>query len=348
MWSKSELETLLSEAGLAQWAARLAALARPTIILAPGPIEEAGNAPLGASRLGGKPDLPPELDWPLRPPFKPRREIGGSMPGHVVLGPRHWLHRLFRTRRWKSAAESWENARRAERDVRKRAWPMSFVAQIDFAELHAVHPLEGFPATGRLLLFCDPFDWPWGKRDDQARARALFTDAPLESLKRRGSPPEFDEPDARILMPRGYVFKPRILRPTAWLLPPSQGSRQLLALKAEEPDTWEYEGEAFSAYDEFWRRLHARHPDIFGEHGDMILRVGGIADSIQEPVEEEAARAADGAPELADSWQLVLQIDSDIEAGMEWGDLGRLYLCARRDDLIAGRFDQCWLIMQCY
>jgi uncharacterized protein YwqG len=33
---------------------------------------------------------------------------------------------------------------------------------------------------------------------------------------------------------------------------------------------------------------------------------------------------------------------------MEWGDLGRLYLCARRHDLIAGRFDQCWLIMQCY
>jgi uncharacterized protein YwqG len=43
-----------------------------------------------------------------------------------------------------------------------------------------------------------------------------------------------------------------------------------------------------------------------------------------------------------------LQIDSDWKAGMTWGDMGRLYLCARKHDLIARRFDQCWMDMQCY
>src|SRR2546426_357602 len=102
--------------------------------------------------------MPPDIDWPLRPPFKSKRVYAGPMPGHVLLGARHWLHRLFRTQRWKQALQGWERSRQAERHVRDSAWPMSFVAQIDFAELHAVHVLDGFPPAGRLLLFCDPFD----------------------------------------------------------------------------------------------------------------------------------------------------------------------------------------------
>jgi len=58
------------------------------------------------------------------------------------------------------------------------------------------------------------------------------------------------------------------------------------------------------------------------------------------PTEEHLARAGE--------WQLVLQIDSDIETGMEWGDMGRLFLCARKEDLAARRFDRCWMVMQCY
>jgi hypothetical protein len=37
-----------------------------------------------------------------------------------------------------------------------RAWPLSFIAQVDFAEIHSVGGLEGFPSSGRLLFFCDP------------------------------------------------------------------------------------------------------------------------------------------------------------------------------------------------
>jgi uncharacterized protein YwqG len=80
----------------------------------------------------------------------------------------------------------------------------------------------------------------------------------------------------------------------------------------------------------------------------MIHQVGGTAFSIQEPMEAETANFAGDAPAMADNWQLILQISSDIDAGMEWGDMGRLYLSARKQDLIARRFDQCWMVMQCY
>lgn len=307
-------------------------------------------APLGASRLGGEPDLPPDLDWPTRPPFKPKWEWAGDTPGSVLLGPRHWLHRLFRTRRWKDAREGWERSRRAEREIRNRAWPLSFVAQIDFAELNAVHPLDGFPSAGRLMLFCDAFDWPWGESEDQARARAVFIEEPAERLQRRRPPAEFDGPEAGAVTP-AWVFKPRALRPTAWLLPPQLGSREIAAFRAEQPAAWAYQGPAEAAYARFWANLYAGHPETFGPSGERIHQVGGAAVSIQDPVEAECAKHADATPEplaAADNWQLVLQIDSDIEVGMEWGDVGRLYLCARKDDLAARRFDRCWMAMQCY
>lgn len=368
MWSNTtELESALRVAGLGEWAPRLAQLARRCIILVPGPIEEGANAPLGACRLGGEPDMPPDIDWPTRPPFTGEAGYAGPYPADILLARWHWLHRLYSTRRWKDALERWERSQQAERDVRNRTWPLSFIAQVDFAEVHAAQGLDGFPPAGRLLFFCDPFDWPWGKRDDQSRMRVVFTELAAERLERRRSPREFDEPEARLLMPRGYVFKPRTLRPTAWLLPPPWRSRQLLELEAENPNAWAYEGHVFSAYDQFWRDLYAQHPETYGPSGDMVHQVGGTAFSIQEPVEAECVKFVEHGPRRsgrqrdpegygprkeqltrAGEWQLVLQIDSDVQVGMEWGDVGRVYLCARKHDLAASRFDRCWMIMQCY
>jgi hypothetical protein len=231
--------------------------------------------------------------------------------------------------------------------IRNRDWPLSFVAQIDFAELHAARALDGFPSNGRLLLFCDPLDWPWGEKEDQAQMRTIFLDVPPERLVRRRPPSEFATPEARQMMPRGYVFKPRALHPAARLLPPPRRSRDLRRLAAEDPRAWTNEAGASSAYDRFWRQLFAREPHVFGATGDAIHQAGGVAFSIQQPVEAECAKFAGDTPDVTDAWQLVLQIDSDIEVGMEWGDVGRLYLCARKTDLTACRFDRCWMVLQC-
>jgi uncharacterized protein YwqG len=340
-WSnRAELEAALRAAGLAEWAPRLADLARRCVLLVPGSIAE--DAPIGACRLGGQPDMPADVEWPLRPPLQPQRKVSwaGPYPGHVFLGRFHWLHRLFQTRKWKQSAQGWERTRQAETDVRNQEWPLSFVAQVDFADLHAVCALDGFPTAGRLLFFCDPFDWPWGEAEDQAGARVIFTQAPVERLERKPVPPQFNEPVARELMPRGWAFKPRILRPTAWLLPPHAA----FITQHNWPGWSEAQDDA---YQQFWERLYTQYPDMFS-HSDAVHQVGGTAWSIQETVEAACATFAGTPPERADGWQLVLQVDSDIEVGMEWGDSGRLYACARKEDVAAGRFDRCWTVMQCY
>ena len=46
-------------------------------------------------------------------------------------------------------------------------------------------------------------------------------------------------------------------------------------------------------------------------------------------------------------WRLLLQVDSDDDAGMMWGDGGRLFFWITNTALRNRRWDQCWLVLQC-
>jgi uncharacterized protein YwqG len=59
-----------------------------------------------------------------------------------------------------------------------------------------------------------------------------------------------------------------------------------------------------------------------------------------ERVKELEARARD--------WRLLLQVESDGNAKMMWGDAGRLYFWMREQDLRDARFDRTWLLFQCH
>jgi len=43
-----------------------------------------------------------------------------------------------------------------------------------------------------------------------------------------------------------------------------------------------------------------------------------------------------------------MQIDSDDNASMMWGDVGRLYFWILRDELQNKNFDASWMVLQCY
>ncbi len=49
----------------------------------------------------------------------------------------------------------------------------------------------------------------------------------------------------------------------------------------------------------------------------------------------------------AKKWRLLLQIDSNEENEMMWGDVGRLYFWIKKDDLINKNFDKSWFSLQC-
>ena len=49
----------------------------------------------------------------------------------------------------------------------------------------------------------------------------------------------------------------------------------------------------------------------------------------------------------AKDWRLLLQVDTDDDAEMMWGDCGRLYYWIRQQDLQARDFDRSWMVLQC-
>ena len=360
MWStRKELEAALAQAGLGEWSPRLAAAARHTMILKPGPFEEGADAPVGASRLGGMPDLPADVPWPWRP----------------------------------AIADAYF------KEHGERPWPLTFIAQIDFAEIHSAGGLEGFPSSGRLLFFCDPILGPAGwSSDDKSCASVMFFTGQTDRLARRDLPVELSNPAAGLprpedflFEPRDVIFRPRRLTPRLCLLPPPFNSCELLTLDGLPPPGWRFiypkrwEGKTAKAYQQFWQDLDKEHPNAGSYH-----QVGGIAfpetgpveadcvkygddDYLNHPPEEEKAfrerREKDGAPidwpdyeewsqahfafldrerasylERAGNWQLVLQLACDEEIMV---DCGRLYVCIRKRDLAERRFDRCWTLWQC-
>lgn len=56
------------------------------------------------------------------------------------------------------------------------------------------------------------------------------------------------------------------------------------------------------------------------------------------------------AQELDDGksdWRLLLQLDSDDDAEMMWGDVGTLYFWIREQDALTCDFSKVWMILQC-
>lgn len=74
--------------------------------------------------------------------------------------------------------------------------------------------------------------------------------------------------------------------------------------------------------------------------------MGGGGQGIPIP-EEPLERALESAK---DRWVLLLQLGhvSSGDFKLMFGDMGRIYFYILKEDLAAKRFDQVWLILQCY
>lgn len=87
------------------------------------------------------------------------------------------------------------------------------------------------------------------------------------------------------------------------------------------------------------------HPDPV--QGDMMVECQLASNGIyvgraHQPTEAET-RVKPGARD----WRLLLQIDSDDNSNMTWGDVGRIYYWIRDEDLRERNWDRVWLVLQC-
>jgi uncharacterized protein YwqG len=278
------IEKALTAAGLGRFAHVASQLALPSIRLR-ATLTEESEIPLGASKLGGRPDLPPHAVWPML-----------------------------------------------------NTAPMSFVAQIRLSDLRKSDSARLLPATGLLSFFYDAQQEAYGdKPADRAGWQVLYHDgAPVPAQLERLEMPEGLLEEAR--------FKACLLTPIAELTLPERPTVEAPSLMWNSADQERYE------------TLYARFPSD-ADHSEIHHRMLGHPNTLQDDMRPQCQLVSQGvtksdSPQAADllkgllNWLLLLQVDSDENAGMRWGNTGMLYFWIEREALAARQFDHVWTILQ--
>jgi uncharacterized protein DUF1963 len=261
--------------------ARVAALAETALALS---AETGADLKLrvGASKIGGLPDLPRAMAWPT---------VGGR--------------------------------------------PLAFLAQLDLSEVSRHLEGSGLPEEGLLSFFYDAAQQPDGYRPaDRDGFRVFHSSGSSNRLWRATPPPGLEPPPFPV---RTLSFKTEKSYPDLG----SYAVRKL-ALGASELED----------YREFLAGLAQPSPDhrLLGHPEGTLSDVQSSSQfvsnglDLSEGVGEDDARARALEPGSGD-WRLLLKLDSDEKAGMDWGEGGQLYFMIRRQDLQAKNFKAVWLIL---
>jgi uncharacterized protein YwqG len=218
---------------------------------------------------------------------------------------------------------------------------LDFIAQINLADLAPFDIVRALPDAGWLYFFYDATEQPWGfDPRDKGGARVFYHTGTFADLRRVEHPAH----------EHGGPFNPR--RATfevEWTAP---------STLAEDPQS-DLDEEIEEAREAFETELYGTDPMDAGIHrlfghpqavqGDMQTECQLVSNGIYCGGEDDFAdpRARDLARDAGD-WRLLLQVDTDEDAGWMWGDVGRLYFWIRKQDLAERRFDRTWTILQCY
>jgi len=225
---------------------------------------------------------------------------------------------------------------------RKDGRPLAFVLQVQLDPLPGATTVLGLPATGLLSFFYDMEGQPWGfDPADRGSFAVVYTEHP-DGCAAVPFPDDLG-PDWRIA-PVTLKSEPTVTLPS-----PLDPAFPRHLLTEEEDDRW---ADALSdlAEELGWgeRTLLGGYPHLI--QGDMRLECEMVARggaNAGGPEGYDDPRLEDWK-EGSGEWMHLLQVASEDDAGLMWGDVGCLYYWIRKYDLEARRFDQAWLILQCY
>jgi uncharacterized protein YwqG len=212
--------------------------------------------------------------------------------------------------------------------------PLAFIAQINLSEISAFDHENLMPKTGLLYFFYSADQEAWGfDPTDKNKFKIIYWDGDINTLSRVDFPSD---------LPDYACYKPCFVELVSEVNFPS------------------YEHEVYKTFSEeevekFWEE--------FSSEGH-INKLLGYSNTIQNEMELECELVTNGlycgdstgynnqrAKSLepnAKDWLLLLQIDSNDENRMMWGDVGRLYFWIKKDDLLNKQFDKAWFCLQCY
>jgi uncharacterized protein YwqG len=223
----------------------------------------------------------------------------------------------------------------------RKGLPLGFVGCVDLSQ---VTTIDWLPKTGLLSFFYDFDQTAWGF-DPKDRGAWRVDYVPDASLVTGVAEAPATLPSESRLPRRAVTLTPASI-PPPW-------DRSPLA-EAKLPD---------DERERAWKALDAIREEVYG--GRPKHQMGGWPEPVQgadmdlecqlasngiyvgDPSGYQDPRAAALRPGAAD-WRLLLQVDSDDDLKVMWGDLGMIYFWVREADARAGDFRNAWLVLQCH
>jgi uncharacterized protein YwqG len=221
-------------------------------------------------------------------------------------------------------------------------WPvwngksLSFLMQLKFSELNPNGELENMPTSGLMYVFYDQDQSTWGHEPQDAGSWRILFYPETDSLKMRRYPTDMK-----------IRYKTKHLVPKIITTLPSWEDKRIEALNlTEKQSDWycEYCEDRFETpahnIGGYACAIQDAEMDL-----DCALVAGGISISGPEGYADPTAKISEQNKE---DWTLLLQIDSDEDAAMMWGDCGMIYFWIKKTDLQNLNFENVWMILQSY
>jgi uncharacterized protein YwqG len=214
--------------------------------------------------------------------------------------------------------------------------PQSFIAQIRLEDAQPYDVDKVLPPKGMLWFFYDATQETYGDDpNDKGAWLVLFKEDNLDALQPASAP---------ATLPAKSRFKPCSIRFAQEITLPQQPDLLLPNFDWTDEEQQKYED------------LLSTFPDP-ADHKKLHNRMLGNSDTLQDDMHLQSQLYSNGITDMddprveelskgANDWLLLLQVDSDHQAGMRWASTGMLYYWIKKEDLQAHNFGQTWLVLQ--
>lgn len=214
--------------------------------------------------------------------------------------------------------------------------PMAFLAQIDLSEISGQVKYDWLNDKGLVLFFYDVIEMPWGfDPKDRGMWKVIYQEHPDTLVDFPGSLDEIAKIKESFIAAKRVEVLPNYDDPSV----------EILELTDEEGDLYcdlndtDSDGEPIHRVGGFPSPVQGNHMEL-----ESQLASNGIYVGDSKGYESKKAKAIeDGAKD----WKLLLQLDSDDDLDLMWGDCGMLYFWVQQEKSKKNQFENCWLILQC-
>lgn len=220
----------------------------------------------------------------------------------------------------------------------KQGAPMAFVGQIRLEEAAPCDTAHLLPPAGLLSFFYDAAQETYGADPaDREGFRVLYFSGNVAGFQRQ-PPPQALAPAARY-QPCAVTFA------TELTIAPSP-PLEIAGLVWSPEQQQRYEAATAAA---LGQQPSGPRSQMLGFptqlQDDMRLGCQLASHGVGMDAAATDPRTAALTPGAA-NWELLLQVDSEPAAGMNWADAGMLYYWVERDALRAGTMDNAWVVLQ--